>query len=343
MVAEGWPPADQLWRQWVLLAAGHEALRRTGCRLLADSSGATLAELYDDGGRWLRMRRVGSDRAVVWGRDGKSALSGDLLADEAPDWAVDDDTAARWAADGVSTVAWFRHGEWTEVAACPSDAADLLAPALSYAGLQEWWSGAVPGVPAKVLSQALALPNTESLSDVLDPGAVQAALAVIRQAGRSRTQLSRATGVYLREEIYAQMRASSELGVRTAPKRPVLLRQWAKVNATSLPFRCAVYAESTPDGTTLAPADDNAGLGEPQSASLHNVLRELRADEAGEAGAWLFARVISDGRQVSMERAFDSWPGWFRTRIKPSLTSLAAEMERRTPRWRPPWAHLLPG
>jgi hypothetical protein len=80
--------------------------------------------------------------------------------------------------------------------------------------------------------------------------------------------------------------------------------------------------------------------------SLTNVLRSLHSEEAGEeSGAWLFARVTSDGVVVRLDRAFDSWPGWYQVRHTsqgPSLDDLAWEMSQRTPEWRPPWASLLP-
>ena len=340
VVSEAWPPADQLWRQWVLLAAGHEALGQPGCRLRSDNAGETVAELYDDRGRWVRMRRIGADRAVVWS-SGTQGLDPDTLWDDTPDWAVDDDTAERWAREAVGSVAWFAHGSWACVGAIDDEPTALLEPALSYAGLAGWWGGAVPDVPLDRLDAALAAPNTDALSDVLDPDAARA-VARVRRAGGSSATLSKAARVYLREEIYAQMRSSVEIGERGHPKRPVLLRQWAEVN-TPLPFRCAVYAEPDGEGTVLIRAADNAGLRKPEVASLHNVLRELRAEEtSADSGAWLFARVTCDGRHVTLQRSYDSWPSWFASRLEPGLGALGGEMERRTPSWRPAWASLLP-
>ena len=76
------------------------------------------------------------------------------------------------------------------------------------------------------------------------------------------------------------------------------------------------------------------------------MLRSLHGEEAGDdSGAWLFARVTSDGVVVTFDRAFDSWPEWYRTTHGsqgPTLEDLAWEMEQRKPHWRPAWASLLP-
>jgi hypothetical protein len=91
-------------------------------------------------------------------------------------------------------------------------------------------------------------------------------------------------------------------------------------------------------------AVDNRGLPEPETRSLENVLNELRLLETDEStGAWLFARVSSNGRSVELDRRYDSWPGWYvAPAAGPSLTGLHLEMSRRAPRWRPPWSTLLP-
>ena len=64
-----------------------------------------------------------------------------------------------------------------------------------------------------------------------------------------------------------------------------------------------------------------------------------------ESGAWLFARVTFDGTLISFDRAFDSWPEWYRV-VNPSegpgLEDLAWEMGQRAEQWRPTWSRLLP-
>ena len=96
----------------------------------------------------------------------------------------------------------------------------------------------------------------------------------------------------------------------------------------------------------IIPSPVNSRLPAHVVRSLTNVLRTLHQEEAGEeSGAWLFARVTSDGVVVRFDRAFDSWPAWYQVRHSsqgPSLDDLAWEMAQRTASWRPAWASLLP-
>ena len=96
----------------------------------------------------------------------------------------------------------------------------------------------------------------------------------------------------------------------------------------------------------IFPAPGNTEMPEHSEKSLTNVLARLHRDEATEdSGAWLFARVTSDGVVVRFDRAFDSWPPWYQVRHVtdgPSLEALAWEMAQRTQAWVPAWASLLP-
>ncbi len=63
-------PPHQVWRRWVLLAAGHAAAQRAGFEIrLSDGCG-----LLEDGAAWLRMRRLVGNRAVIWGHHHDLAL-----------------------------------------------------------------------------------------------------------------------------------------------------------------------------------------------------------------------------------------------------------------------------
>ena len=56
----------------------------------------------------------------------------------------------------------------------------------------------------------------------------------------------------------------------------------------------------------------DGGLAAAEQRSLDNVLTELRMTETDEkSGAWLFARITSDGRSAEVERAYDTWPAWY--------------------------------
>ena len=84
--------------------------------------------------------------------------------------------------------------------------------------------------------------------------------------------------------------------------------QWSRVNGPAVPFEYVVMI--TRDRLVAAPT--NSRLPAPAERSLANVLRALHREEANEEyGAWMFARVTSDGVVVGFDRAFDSWPWWF--------------------------------
>ncbi|MDQ6641053.1 MAG: hypothetical protein M3Y66_00970, partial [Actinomycetota bacterium] len=136
----------------------------------------------------------------------------------------------------------------------------------------------------------------------------------------------------------------TELTDRGHPKRPTLLRQWARVNVTGQPFRHAVCAVGPGSSPVFVRAAKNTGLSEPDIRSLDNVLNELRMLETDEqSGAWLFARVSCDGRSVELDRRYDTWPGWYvAPGAGPAFLGLQHEMAQRSPRWRPAWSTLLP-
>ena len=145
----------------------------------------------------------------------------------------------------------------------------------------------------------------------------------------------------LRHQIHDQMRESSETD-RMLMRRPPILVQWSRINGPSVPFEHAVLAVRR----GFRPCATNTPLPETAEHTLTNVLRSLHTEEASEdSGAWLFARVVSDGVVISVDRAFDSWPRWYPTAHVsqgPALEDLAWEMSQRQPQWRPAWASLLP-
>lgn len=336
----------QLWRRWVLLAAGHAALGQPGCEIRrTDGCG----HLEDDAGRWMRMRRLAGNRAILWGHEPGLEIGEGLeceLLDSAPDWAYDADRAAAWRGDEVGYLAWFAHGSWSSAPGrLPAGAETLLAPIGSDDLVQDWWRTAWPDVSDERLSVVLEAPEVTALAAVL--GAAAAARAA-RQVGLGRSwvdhQISDAATVQLRAQIYAQMRGADELSDRGHPKRPTLLRQWARVNVSGLPFRHAICAVGPGSAPVFVRAANNIGLAEPEMRSLDNVLHELRMIETHEqSGAWLFAKVACDGRSVELDRRYDTWPGWYvAPTAGPPLAGLHHEMAQRAPRWRPPWSTLLP-
>lgn len=336
----------QLWRRWVLLAAGFAALGRTGCEIRrTDGCGS----LMDEQGSWVRMRRLAGNRAIIWGHHPGLAVDHGLeceLLDSAPDWAYDADRAAAWRDDAVGYLAWFAHQSWSSTPdPTPVGLEALLVRIGSDQVVHDWWRAAWPDLPAERLDVVLQEPEATTLAGVV--GAAAATRAARQVAlGRSWVdhQISDAAASHLRGQIFAQMRGARELTDRGHPKRPTLLRQWARVNVRGVPFRhaiCAVGAGSSPQ---LVRAANKNGLAEAEMRSLDNVLSELRMIETDEhSGAWLFARVGCDGRAVELDRRYDTWPGWYVSPgAGPTLAGLHHEMAQRSPRWRPPWATLLP-
>jgi hypothetical protein len=336
----------QLWHRWVLLAAGHAALGRPRCEIRrTDGCG----HVQDDHGSWLRMRRLAGNRAILWGHDPDVPVDHGLeceLLDSAPDWAYDDARAAAWRDDAVGYLAWYAQGSWSSApGALPAHAAALLTPLVADEKVHEWWREAWPDASDERLAVVLGEPEAPALAAVV--GAAAAARAA-KQVSLGRDwaehQISDAATAQLRAQIYAQMRGAGDLADRGHPRRPTLLRHWARVNVDGLPFRHAVCAVGHGSSPLFARAANNNGLAEPGMRSLDNVLSELRMVETDEqSGAWLFARVSCDGRSVELDRRYDSWPGWYvAPGASPALADLHHEMAQRAPRWRPPWSTLLP-
>ena len=344
MDLEGLGNPAALWRRWVLYAAGRAALGEGGCEIRrTDSCG----HLDDGGDAWLRMRRFGGNRAVLWGHHPRLRIDGsfrDELLDTAPDWAYDVDSAH--AIRSVGFVGWYAHGSWSSVPArLPAEIGSLLAPVASDEVLRAWWRSTWPDASDERLAAVLDRPEGTTLAAVV--GAAAAARAE-KQVGLGRAwagrPLSDTATAHLRQQIHLQMRSSEELGDRGHPARPTLLRQWARVHLTGAPFRHGVCAVGVEQGAAFVASATDNGLTEPALRALDNVLMELRMLETDErSGAWMFARVASDGRSVDLDRSYDTWPAWYvPPGPGPTMSSLHAEMDQRSPEWRPPWASLLP-
>lgn len=295
------------------------------------------------------MRRLGGNRAIVWshhaGVEVGERLESELL-DSAPDWAYDADRAVTWREDAVGHLGWFAHASWSSApGALPAGSEALLAPIASDERIRAWWRSAWPDASDDQLDVVLQQPEATALAAVV--GAAAASRAA-RQVGLGRTwvehQMSDAAAVHLRAQIYAQMHGALELSDRGHPKRPSLLRQWARVNVSGLPFRHAISAVGPGSTPAFVRAANNTGLDESGMRSLDNVLHELRMLETDEhSGAWLFARVSCDGRSIELDRRYDTWPSWYvAPGPGPALSGLHQEMAQRRPRWRPAWSTLLP-
>jgi len=316
------PDAEDLWWSWVVLAALHRAVGNDACRFEAEE----LLLSLDSQHGWLRMQRTMGTRTVLWGR---SVLAPDAPPDArkvAPDWALSDATQER----RPTFMAWHAHGEWDSSALGVDEGAiHLLRPLLTVD----------PRIVALGREGRL---TPEELAAYAHGDHLEEAAEIARLAGATAPRTSRGSvWSRLRDQIHGQMRDTEDVD-RELMQRPPILVQWSRANGPGVPFEYDVMAVRG----RIIPSPLNSRLPSHVIRSLTNVLRTLHQEEASEeSGAWLFARVTSDGVVVRFDRAFDSWPGWYQVRHSsqgPSLEDLAWEMSQRTREWRPPWASLLP-
>ena len=317
------PEAEDLWWSWVVLAALHRAVGNTACRF---RSRDLVLELDGADGSWLRMQRTLGSRIVLWGRSAVAPPSALDARRGAPDWALTDATLEAWP----TFMAWHVHGEWDTSAPGEDEGAlHLLRPILTMD-------------PRVVELGRRGQLTSDQLSAYAHGEQLEAAAELVQQAAAPAPTGPRGSvRTRLRDQIHEQMRDCEETD-RVLLQRPPALVHWARVNGPGVPFAHTVKARRD----ELVPAPGNTRLPQATARSLHNVLTELHRTEASEeSGAWLFARVSSDGVALRFDRAFDSWPPWFRVTYAeqgPSLADLAWEMAQRTPRWLPAWATLLP-
>ena len=317
------PDAEDLWWSWVVLAALHRAVGKNSCRL--DARDLVLA-LDGDDGSWLRMQRCHGGRAVLWGRSALAPPSPPDARRGVPDWALSEATAGL----RPSFLAWFAHGEWDASLPCTDEGAvHLLRPMLT-----------VDPRAVELVRNGRATPRT--LARYANGDRLEEAAELVRSAGAEATRRPTASvRSRLRDQIHDQMRDAAEVD-RMLLQRPPSLVHWSRINGPSVPFEYAVMV--LPD--RMVPASTNTELSPATVDSLTNVLASLHRYEASEdSGAWLFARVTSDGVVVRFDRAFDSWPAWYQVHHAddgPSLADLAWEMGQRSAPWRPAWASLLP-
>ncbi len=318
------PDADDLWWSWVVLAALHRAVGNESCRFDAED---LVLSLDAADGSWLRMQRSHGRRAALWGRSALAPASPPDARRGAPDWALSEATAERCP----TFLAWHAHGEWDTSAPCNDEGAiHLLRPLLTVD-------------PRAVSLVRTGQASPETLATYANGEQLEEAVELVRLAGALPAPRSSrgSVGFRLRDQIHGQMRDAVE-GDRMLMQRPPSLVQWSRINGPAIPFEYAVMVTRG----RITPAPTNSRLPGPVVRSLTNVVTSLHREEASEeSGAWLFARVTSDGVVVRFDRAFDSWPAWFQVQHAsdgPSLDDLGWEMAQRTERWRPTWASLLP-
>lgn len=346
MNADDLPTAEDLWWSWAVLAATDRSIGGDTWSLDVDDHTLRL----DRPGGWLRMQRLEGGRAVLWGYDDYSAddarAHGLDVLDGAPGWARSDVLTRSVRTEGAGFLAWQAHGEWDTSTPDLDDGADLLLDPLRNADSVGHTAVALSSsiVPAH-LHQLLSGARTGHLDEadwaayLGNAGDPQPGLELLRNADDEAQLTAQGSArTRLRQTVHAQMREATERE-RVVVERPAVLVQWSRITDLPVAFEHAVMV----DQDRLLPATTNTGPPEQFALTLTNVLRQLHHDEASdESGAWLFARVVYDGRAVSLDRAFDHWPAWFTDDHGPSLEGLAWEMDQRHPDWRPGWASMLP-
>ena len=316
------PEAEDLWWSWVVLAALHRAVGNEACRFRARD----LVLALDSSDGWLRMQRTQGSRAVLWGCSVFAPEEPPDARRGAPDWALSEATEEQ----SPSFFAWHAHGEWDTSAPCDDvGAIHLLRPLLTVDPRV-----VALGRQGRLTPESLAAyAHGEHLEEAAEIARLAAATAPRTSGGSVRTRL--------RDQIHSQMRDTEDVD-REQMQRPPILVQWLRASGPRAPFE---YAAMAVHGRFIA-SPVNSLLPTHVVRSLTNVLRTLHEEEAGEeSGAWLFARVTSDGVVIRIDRAYDSWPAWYQVRHTsqgPSLDDLTWEMAQRAPAWRPPWASLLP-
>ncbi len=317
------PDAEDLWWSWAVLAALDRATGHDACRFHAQE---LLLTLDSPDGSWLRMQKLHGSRSALWGRSADAPGSPPDARRDAPDWALSEAAQER----RPTFFAWHAHGEWDSTRLhVDRRGVHLLRPLLTVD-------------PRLVALGREGRLTPEELSRHVHGDHLEEAAEIARQAAASAPRATHGSiRSRLREQILGQMRDTADLD-RELMQRPPLLVQWLRASGPGVPFDYAVMVVQG----RLVPAPLNSRLPARAAGTLTNVLRALHEEEASEeSGAWLFARVVSDGVVVRLDRAFDGWPAWFQvthTSQGPSLADLGWEMGQRAPRWRPAWASLLP-
>jgi len=310
MEADDLASADDLWWSWAALADGGP-LPSTAT---AGLDGTEHVLDYHLGESWARMQRIGGGRAVLWGRVADAVRDAvtdrlDVLAG-APDWASSDAVWHSIRDVRPGFLAWYSRDGWdTSTTGMFDGVVDLLTPLLR-------------GDPRLVAAARAGTTDSALL-------AAAHGVAHVAAQGTVRNRL--------KVQIHRQMRDTPERG-RGLPDRPTLLARWVRITDPRGPFEHVVLV----DEGELVPVSDELPLPEAATRSLANVLSELHHAEAGEdSGGWILARVLYDGTRITLDRAFDSLPEWYRG-TGPTLRSLSWEMQQRARSWRPAWSTLLP-
>jgi hypothetical protein len=310
MDADDQVSADDLWWSWAVVAS--RAGPSADVKVSLDEHQHVLRLDHGDG--WLRMQRMRGGRALLWGRTSDSPVplrrSPDDVLRGVPDWVASDAVRSSCAEQAPEFLAWYAHGEWDT-------------------NTTDRWDDSLH------LFDIMRTAPREDVRAARDGDADHPLLVAARGAAPLASQDSMRRR--LATQIHRQMRDATEVD-RGLPDRPALLVQWLRIARPAYAFHHLVRSEEG----VVKPIHTVPRLTAETTRRLTAVLQQIHGDEASDdSGAWLVARVRYDGVRVTLERAFDSLPAWFKAE-PPSLGALAWEMRQRTLRWRPPWTSLLP-
>ncbi|MCX4470039.1 hypothetical protein OOK41_06935 [Micromonospora sp. NBC_01655] len=150
--------------------------------------------------------------------------------------------------------------------------------------------------------------------------------------------------------VWTAMRRATEAPRPAPAPTPELteLVDWARGRAPAGDGRCSLLIQVTDTALSQHPGEAApASLpGEDGWAAFRqagDLVRRLRTAEADPAhGQWIFLRLEATAGGFTLERRYDSWPGWLADDGRgPWRSHLRPELDRRAPAFRPAWAVLL--
>ncbi|MFG2212408.1 NUDIX hydrolase [Streptomyces sp. NPDC048638] len=345
------PPPEVLWSHGATLAAWAAEGPLPVHNYHVDDAG-----LHSDdiGNGWWSLTWIEGGRAVLFGIDNDYSdtvcLSppADLLAG-GPDWLPWEWLiAVIGGEETIGFVYWWADGAWGRAPYPDGVREDGL-------------SVMVPADDSEVRAVLDALVDDGADADeVHRKGTPEARAAAARTVARpwlpagSGAPAGRRVPCDLPEQyagaIAVAMRAAAELP-RPAPSgSPALelLAAWLRDNRPGEDGRWVLSAAfcDGADGQNPCRADCYRDeQGKRLDADVSQLLDDVRrADADAASGRWLYVRVQVTADAVTVDRAHDHLPDWWRAHLGHTAAlpgTLATEMASRAPRWRPAWARLL--
>ncbi|MFI9050982.1 NUDIX hydrolase [Streptomyces sp. NPDC053427] len=347
------PPPEVLWTHGAALAAWAAERPLPLHNYRVDDVGL---HSEDIGNGWWSLLRVEGGRAVLYGIDNDYSESiaqvppVDLLAG-GPSWLPWDRLATLTdRGETFGFLYWWADGAWGR------------AP-FPHSVREDGLRSMVPDGDGEVRAvlEALEEDGAEA-ADVRRMGTPEAQAAAARTVARPRLPAGRGEPAGRRvpcdlPEQYAgviavAMRAADELPRTTPAAGPALerLTSWLRANHPSTDGHGALTAAFA-DGADAGNFYRRDGFHDERGTRLGDEvcgllgdLRDAEADTEASSGRWMYLRVRVTADTVTVDRAHDHLPDWWRSRYGSAEArpgTLAREMAARAPRWRPSWVGLL--